>query len=148
MRFSASLIALVGVAMAAPAIVPTGVAAPVTGLLGSTDLVSELTGVTDEVEKGSLGADDLEQKLDAILGSSLVKVESALNQPLAQKLLALVQGGLPPQVVQAVGQGIALVEQGVAIQTVDAYVRGMTEGQVKSLGGALGVSDIQKVLQG
>ncbi|TQV95145.1 hypothetical protein V2A60_009790 [Cordyceps javanica] len=148
MRFSASvLVALVGAAIAAPTVVPAGGAlAPVTGLIGSNDLVGELTGVVSQVENG-LGADDLEKKLDAVLGSSLAKVETALGQPLAERLLALVQGGLPPQVVHAVGQGIALVEQGVAVQTVDAYVKGMTNGAVPSLESALGVSNIQKVLQ-
>ncbi|KAM3504950.1 hypothetical protein MY10362_003234 [Beauveria mimosiformis] len=127
MRFSLSVfIALVGVAVAAPTLPVTG--SPVTGLLGSKDLVGELTGVVDQVEAG--------------LG-----VESAIGQPLAQKLLALVQGGLSPQVVHAVAQGIALVEQGVAIQTVDAYVKGMTDGAVTTLDKALGMDNIQKVLQ-
>ncbi|KAM3495868.1 hypothetical protein MY4038_007555 [Beauveria bassiana] len=145
MRFSLSVfVALVGVAVAAPTLPVTG--SPVTGLLGSNDLVGELTGVVDQVEAG-LGVQDLEKKLDALLGSSLVKVESAIGQPLAQKLLALVQGGLSPQVVHAVAQGIALVEQGVAIQTVDAYVKGMTDGAVTSLDKALGMDNIQKVLQ-
>ncbi|KAM3524203.1 hypothetical protein NHJ13051_004667 [Beauveria bassiana] len=145
MRFSLSVfVALVGVAVAAPTLPVTG--SPVTGLLGSNDLVGELTGVVDQVEAG-LGVQDLEKKLDALLGSSLVKVESAIGQPLAQKLLALVQGGLSPQVVHAVAQGIALVEQGVAIQTVDAYVKGMTDGAVTSLNKALGMDNIQKVLQ-
>ncbi|OAQ96979.1 hypothetical protein LLEC1_02223 [Akanthomyces lecanii] len=74
-------------------------------------------------------------------------VETALNQPLAHKLLDQVQSGLPPQIVGAVGQALALVEQGVAVQTVDAYVKGMTDGAVPSLEKALGVADIQKVLQ-
>ncbi|KAM3466407.1 hypothetical protein NHJ6243_000790 [Beauveria neobassiana] len=150
MRFSLSVfVALVGVAVAAPTLPVTGspvTGSPVTGLLGSNDLVGELTGVVDQVEAG-LGVQDLEKKLDALLGSSLVKVESAIGQPLAQKLLALVQGGLSPQVVHAVAQGIALVEQGVAIQTVDAYVKGMTDGAVTSLDKALGMGNIQKVLQ-
>ncbi|KAM0745016.1 hypothetical protein ACQRIT_000400 [Beauveria bassiana] len=145
MRFSLSVfVALVGVAVAAPTLPVTG--SPVTGLLGSNDLVGEMTGVVDQVEAG-LGVQDLEKKLDALLGSSLVKVESAIGQPLAQKLLALVQGGLSPQVVHAVAQGIALVEQGVAIQTVDAHVKGMTDGAVTSLDKALGMNNIQKVLQ-
>ncbi|KGQ07533.1 hypothetical protein BBAD15_g7146 [Beauveria bassiana D1-5] len=169
MRFSLSVfVALVGVVVAAPTLPVTG--SPVTVLLGSNDLVGELTGVVDQVEAG-LGVQDLEKKLDALLGSSLVKVcpsprmaslactrgekltaenpkvESAIGQPLAQKLLALVQGGLSPQVVHAVAQGIALVEQGVAIQTVDAYVKGMTDGAVTSLDKALGMGNIQKVLQ-
>ncbi|KAM3546971.1 hypothetical protein ARSEF1564_000012 [Beauveria bassiana] len=145
MRFSLSVfVALVGVGVAAPTLPITG--SPVTGLLGSNDLVGELTGVVDQVEAG-LGVQNLEKKLDALLGSSLVKVESAIGQPLAQKLLALVQGGLSPQVVHAVAQGIALVEQGVAIQTVDAYVKGMTDGAVTSLDKALGMDNIQKVLQ-
>ncbi|ATY65541.1 hypothetical protein A9K55_001967 [Cordyceps militaris] len=157
MRFSASiLIGLVGLAAAAPTLVPTGITTPVTSLVGSNDLVGDLTGLVSQVEHG-LGVQELEEKLDVLLGSSLAKVwerslrddkvESALGQPLAQKLLGMVQGGLPPQVVQAVGQGIALVEQGVAVQTVDAYVKGMTDGAVTSLEGALGVSDIQKVLE-
>lgn len=49
--------------------------------------------------------------------------------------------------MQAAGQGIALVEQGVAIQTVDAYVKGQTDGAVTSLEQAVGVPNIQKVLQ-
>ncbi|KAM3552678.1 hypothetical protein ARSEF4850_007273 [Beauveria asiatica] len=113
MRFSLSvLVAIVGVAVAAPTLPVTGGGVtdyPVTGLLGSNDLVGELTGVVDQVEAG-LGVQDLEKKLDTLLGSSLVKVESAIGQPLAQKLLALVQGGLSPQIVHAVAQGIALVE--------------------------------------
>ncbi|KAJ4155084.1 hypothetical protein LMH87_000349 [Akanthomyces muscarius] len=147
MRFSASvLIALVGAAVAAPtSVLPTG-DSPVTGLLGGSDLVGELTGVVSQVENG-LGVDDLEKKLDTLLGSTMAKVETALNQPLAHKLLAQVQNGLPPQIVGAVGQALALVEQGVAIQTVDAYVKGMTDGAVPSLEKAIGVSDIQKVLQ-
>ncbi|OAA51240.1 hypothetical protein BBO_01187 [Beauveria brongniartii RCEF 3172] len=145
MRFSLPVfIALVGVAVAVPTLPVTG--SPVTGLLGSKDLVGEPIGVVDQVEAG-LGVQDLEKKLDALLGSSLVKVESAIGQPLAQKLLALVQGGLSPQVVPAVAHGIALVEQGVAIKTVDAYVKGMTDGAVTSLDKALGMDNIQKVLQ-
>lgn len=70
-----------------------------------------------------------------------------MGQPLAHKLISLVQGGLPPQVVQAVGQGIALVEQGVAIQTVDAYVKGQTDGAITSLEQTIGVTNIQKILQ-
>ncbi|KAM3451642.1 hypothetical protein MY3296_005167 [Beauveria thailandica] len=150
MRFSLSVfVAIVGVAVAAPTLPVTGSPVtdyPVTGPLGSNDLVGELTGVVDQVEAG-LGVQDLEKKLDALLGSSLVKVESAIGQPLAQKLLALVQDGLSPQIVLAVAQGIALVEQGVAIQTVDAYVKGMTDGAVTSLDKALGMDNIQKVLQ-
>ncbi|KAF1733818.1 hypothetical protein CRV24_005348 [Beauveria bassiana] len=143
MRFSLPVfVALVGVAVAVPTLPVTG--SPVTGLLGSNDLVGELTGVVDQVEAG-LGVQDLEERLDALLGSSLLK--SAIGQPLAQKLLALVQGGLSPQIVHAVAQGIALVEQGVDIQTVDAYVKGMTDGAVTSLDKALGMDNIQKVLQ-
>ncbi|KAH8709713.1 hypothetical protein HC256_009623 [Beauveria bassiana] len=145
MRFSLPVfVALVGVAVAVPTLPVTG--SPVTGLLGSNDLVGELTGVVDQVEAG-LGVQDLEERLDALLGSSLLKVQSAIGQPLAQKLLALVQGGLSPQIVHAVAQGIALVEQGVDIQTVDAYVKGMTDGAVTSLDKALGMDNIQKVLQ-
>lgn len=74
MRFSASvLVALVGVAFAAPtSILPTG-DSPVTGLLGGNDLVGELIGVVSQVENG-LGVDDLEKKLDTLLGSIMTKV--------------------------------------------------------------------------
>lgn len=75
------------------------------------------------------------------------KVEGALGQTLAQKLLTLVEGGLPPQVVQAVGQGLALVQQGVAIETVDAYVKGMTNGATSSLENTLGVANIAQIVQ-
>ncbi|KAJ6789783.1 hypothetical protein PWT90_02333 [Aphanocladium album] len=155
MRFSASIIvALAGLAVAAPAPpAPTGGLVDglpagnlVGGLIGGNDLVGELTGVVSQVEKG-LSVDDLEKKLDTLLGATLTKVEAALGQPLAAKLLVLVQGGLPPQIVQAVGQGLALVQQGVAIETVDSYVKGHTDGAITSLEKTLGVVDLQKVLK-
>lgn len=101
MRFSASvLVALVGAAAAAPTApaptAPTGdlvnglpvgnvvnglpVGGLVNGLVGGNDLVSELTGVVSQVENG-LSVDDLEQKLDGLLGNTLPKVRFPVLHP-------------------------------------------------------------------
>ena len=93
MRFSASiLIALVGAAVAAPtSVLPTG-DSPVTGLLGGSDLVGELTGVVSQVENG-LGVDDLEKKLDTLLGSTMAKVRFESPCCPAPSSLRQVSGG-------------------------------------------------------
>ncbi|KAK8141622.1 hypothetical protein G3M48_010197 [Beauveria asiatica] len=114
MRFSLSVfVAIVGVAVAAPTL-------PVTGG-GVTDYP-----VTDYPVTGLLGSNDLVGELTGVVD----QVEAGLS------------GGPSPQIVHAVAQGIALVEQGVAIQTVDAYVKGMTNGAVTSLNKALGIDNI------
>lgn len=61
--------------------------------------------------------------------------------------MGMVDSGLPPSVVQAVAQAIDLADSGVAIQTVDAYLKGATDGALTSLGGALDITDIEKTLQ-
>ena len=108
-------------------------------------LLSELGGVVNELENG-LGADQLEQKLDSVLGETLLKVESVLPMSLAEKLVGLMKEGLPPSIVQAVGQSLALLENGVAIQTVDAYLKSVTGGLLSSLDETLGLNNIENII--
>jgi hypothetical protein len=59
----------------------------------------------------------------------------------------MVASGLPPSVVQAVGQALSLADSGVAIETVDHYLTGATGGALTSLDSALGVTNIEQILQ-
>ncbi|KAK3196479.1 hypothetical protein K4F52_000361 [Lecanicillium sp. MT-2017a] len=137
MRFSIASVfvaAIAGTAMAAP-------------VQKRGALLGQLSNVVSQVE-GGVGVESLEKELDGALGGAVKKVESALGGvPLADKLMGMVDSGLPPSVVQAIGQAIDLADSGVAIQTVDAYLKGATDGALTSLGGALDITDIEKTLQ-
>lgn len=73
---------------------------------------------------------------------------------LAAKLVSLVQGvegevvatANIDNVVQIVGEALAMVAQGVDISAVNAYVNAATGGAITTLEGALGVNNLTQVL--
>lgn len=61
-------------------------------------------------------------------------------------MLGLVEDGAPPGAVQVIGQGIAMVLEGVGVPEVNAFIDSATGGAVSSLEAALGVTDVEKAL--
>ncbi|KAH6603786.1 hypothetical protein Trco_007232 [Trichoderma cornu-damae] len=136
-------------------IVGTGLTAPLSSqtrsLVGSVG--SLLGGITQGV---MVDVVVLESQLTTLLGSVVQKIESALpaTVTLADKLVSLAEGvgsqataalGVN-NVVQIVGEGIAMVAQGVDLNAVDAYLNAATGGTLTSLEGALGVKNLTGVL--
>lgn len=68
--------------------------------------------------------------------------------PLANKFLDLIHGGLKPAAVQAIGQALAMVQSGLPIDTVNAYLNQATGGAVANLENTLGASDLVSALTG
>ncbi|KAK9436561.1 hypothetical protein VB005_11374 [Metarhizium brunneum] len=125
--------ALAGTAFAAP--YKRSVLGEVTNVLG---------GVTAKT-----GASQLESQLQGVFGGSLAQVEKALGGvPLANKLLDLIHGGLKPAAAQAIGQALAMVQSGLPIDAVNAYLNKATGNAVANLENTLGASDLVGALTG
>lgn len=77
---------------------------------------------------------------------SIYKLEGALGVTFAEKLLGLSESGAGPGVVQAVGEGVAMILQGVGLPEIDSFLDATTGGAISSLEGALGVTDLEKAL--
>ncbi|KAM0255348.1 hypothetical protein ACHAQJ_005866 [Trichoderma viride] len=136
-------------------IVGTGLTAPLAtqrrSLVG--DVGSLLGGITQGVVVDVV---TLETQLTTLLGPIVQTIESALpdSVTLAAKLVSLVEGvgaqatdalGLN-NVVQIVGEAIAMVAQKVPLSSVNAYLNAATGGTVTTLEGALGINNLTEVL--
>ncbi|KAL7793817.1 hypothetical protein V8C37DRAFT_377428 [Trichoderma ceciliae] len=134
-------------------IVGTGLTAPLAAQRRSLvgDVGSLLGGITQGVVVDVVA---LETQLTTILGPIVQKIESALGTvTLASKLVSLVESvgakatnGLSLNVVQIVGEAIAMVAQGVDLGAVNAYLNAATGGTITTLEGALGITNLTQVL--
>ncbi|KAH8124667.1 hypothetical protein ACSS6W_007689 [Trichoderma asperelloides] len=136
-------------------IVGTGLTAPLASQRRSLvgDVGNLLGGITQGVVVDVVV---LETQLVSLLGPIVQKIESALPTAttLASKLVSLVDGvgaqatdalGLN-NVVQIVGEALAMVAQGVDLNAVNAYLNAATGGTITSLEAALGVNNLTQVL--
>ncbi|KAF3074060.1 hypothetical protein CFAM422_003323 [Trichoderma lentiforme] len=142
MRFTlAALFLVAGTAFAAP--------------LARRSLVSDVGGLLGGITQGVVvDVVALETQLVALLGPIVQKIEAVLPVTLAAKLVSLVQGvegkvvataGIN-NVVQIVGEALAMVSQGVDLNAVNAYLNAATGGQLTTLEVALGVDNLTEVL--
>ncbi|KAK0757933.1 hypothetical protein N5P37_009226 [Trichoderma harzianum] len=132
-------------------VVGTGLAAP----LARRSLVSDVGGLLGGITQGVVvDVVALETQLVALLGPIVQKIEAVLPVTLAAKLVSLVQGvegkvvataGIN-NVVQIVGEALAMVSQGVDLNAVNAYLNAATGGQLTTLEVALGVDNLTEVL--
>ncbi|KAL7944004.1 hypothetical protein V8C42DRAFT_327489 [Trichoderma barbatum] len=132
-------------------IVGTGLAAP----LARRSLVSDVGGLLGGITQGVIvDVVALETQLIALLGPIVEKIEAVLPMTLAAKLVSLAQGvegqvtatvGID-NVVQIVGEALAMVAQGVDISAVNAYLDAATGGSLTTLELALGVDNLTQVL--
>lgn len=78
----------------------------------------------------------------------IFQIESAFPDTvtLASKLVSLVEGASLNNVVQVVGEAIAMVAQGVDLNAVNAYLNAATGGILDSLEAALGINNLTEVL--
>lgn len=74
------------------------------------------------------------------------QLEDALGVTFAEKLLGLAEGDAPEGTIQAIGEGVALILEGVGVTEVNKFLDAATGGAVTSLSEALGVTDIEKAL--
>ncbi|PTB35777.1 uncharacterized protein TrAFT101_010623 [Trichoderma asperellum] len=136
-------------------IVGTGLTAPLASQRRSLvgDVGNLLGGITQGVVVDVVV---LETQLVSLLGPIVQTIESALPTAttLASKLVSLVDGvgaqatdalGLN-NVVQIVGEAIAMVAQGVDLNAVNAYLNAATGGTITSLEAALGINNLTQVL--
>ncbi|KAL6812094.1 hypothetical protein J3E69DRAFT_377357 [Trichoderma sp. SZMC 28015] len=142
MRFTlAALFLVAGSAIAAP--------------LARRSLVSDVGGLLGGITQGVVvDVVALEAQLVSLLGPIVQKIEAVLPVTLAAKLVSLVQGvegkvvataGIN-NVVQIVGEALAMVSQGVDLNAVNAYLNAATGGQLTTLEVALGVDNLTEVL--
>ncbi|KAL5086370.1 hypothetical protein Trisim1_009093 [Trichoderma cf. simile WF8] len=142
MRFTlAALFLVAGSALAAP--------------LARRSLVSDVGGILGGITQGVVvDVVALEAQLVSLLGPIVQKIEAVLPVTLAAKLVSLVQGvegkvvataGIN-NVVQIVGEALAMVSQGVDLNAVNAYLNAATGGQLTTLEVALGVDNLTEVL--
>ncbi|KAL6898593.1 hypothetical protein GGI43DRAFT_81480 [Trichoderma evansii] len=136
-------------------IVGTGLTAPLASQRRS--LVGDVGGLLGGITQGVVvDVVALETQLVSLLGPIVQTIESALPDAttLASKLVSLVDGvgaqatdalGLN-NVVQIVGEAIAMVAQGVDLNAVNAYLNAATGGTVTSLESALGINNLTQVL--
>ncbi|KAL7931930.1 hypothetical protein V8C35DRAFT_308893 [Trichoderma chlorosporum] len=132
-------------------IVGTGLAAP----LAQRSLVGDVGGLLGGIVQGVVvDVVTLEAQLVSLLGPIVQKIESVLPVTLAAKLVSLVQGAEGQvvataginNVVQIVGEALAMVAQGVDIDSVNAYLNAATNGALPTLQGALGIANLTEVL--
>ncbi|EHK18524.1 uncharacterized protein TRIVIDRAFT_225829 [Trichoderma virens Gv29-8] len=132
-------------------IVGTGLAAP----LARRSLVSDVGGLLGGITQGVVvDVVALETQLVTLLGPIVQKIEAVLPVTLAAKLVSLVQtvegqvaatAGIN-NVVQIVGEALAMVAQGVDLNAVNAYLNAATGGSLTTLEVALGVNNLTEVL--
>ncbi|KID74441.1 hypothetical protein MBR_06540, partial [Metarhizium brunneum ARSEF 3297] len=134
--------------------------------LSQRSLITQVGNVVLQLEDG-VGVTAVEGTLDTLLGGALPKVclllvprppaacirltplvqlEDALGVTFSEKLLGLSRSGAGPGAVQAVGEAVAMLLQGIGLPQVDAFLDSATGGAMSSLEGALGVTDIEKAL--
>ncbi|KAL7813585.1 hypothetical protein V8C44DRAFT_327169 [Trichoderma aethiopicum] len=144
MRFSLATVVVA-------ALVGTGIAAP----LARRTLVSEVGGLLGGIVQGVVvDVVVLETQLTNLLGPIVAKIESVIKVTLAEKLVSLVHGVEGQvaatvnvnNVVQIVGEALAMVAQGVDLAAVNAYLKAATGGQIVSLEAALGINNLSQVL--
>ncbi|EGR46965.1 uncharacterized protein TRIREDRAFT_109287 [Trichoderma reesei QM6a] len=144
MRFSLATVVVA-------ALVGTGIAAP----LARRTLVSEVGGLLVGITQGVVvDVVALETQLTGLLGPIVAKIESVIKVTLAEKLVSLVHGVEGKvaatvnvnNVVQIVGEALAMVAQGVDLNAVNAYLNAATNGQIVSLEVALGIPNLSQVL--
>ncbi|KAL6862237.1 hypothetical protein J3F83DRAFT_745495 [Trichoderma novae-zelandiae] len=144
MRFSLATVVVA-------ALVGTGLAAP----LARRSLVSDVGGLLGGITQGVVvDVVLLETQLTSLLGPIVQKIESVLQVTLAAKLVSLVQGVEGQvkatvnvdNVVQIVGEALAMVAQGVDLSAVNSYLKAATGGQIASLEVALGINNLTQVL--
>ncbi|PTB63145.1 hypothetical protein BBK36DRAFT_1144204 [Trichoderma citrinoviride] len=144
MRFSLATVVVA-------ALVGTGLAAP----LARRTLVSEVGGLLGGITQGVVvDVVALETQLTGLLGPIVAKIEAVLPVTLAAKLVSLAQGvegkvvatANVDNVVQTVGEALAMVAQGVDLGAVDSYLKAATNGQIVSLEVALGIKNLSQVL--
>ncbi|KAL7957338.1 hypothetical protein V8C34DRAFT_305873 [Trichoderma compactum] len=133
-------------------VVGTGLAAP----LARRSLVSDVGGLLEGITQGVVvDVVTLETQLIALLGPIVQKIEAVLPGTLADKLVSLVQsveGNVVAttanidNVVQIVGEALAMVAQGVDLSAVNAYLNAATGGALTTLEDALGVDNLAEVL--
>ncbi|KAM0481927.1 hypothetical protein ACHAPE_008388 [Trichoderma viride] len=134
-------------------LVGTGLAAP----LASRSLVGDVGNLLGGITQGVVvDVVLLETQLVSLLGPIVQTIEGALPAAttLASKLVSLVDSvgaeatdalGLN-NVVQIVGEAIAMVSQGVHLDAVNAYLNAATGGTIVSLEAALGINNLTQVL--
>ncbi|TFB01598.1 hypothetical protein CCMA1212_006519 [Trichoderma ghanense] len=144
MRFSLATVVVA-------ALVGTGLAAP----LARRSLVSDVGGLLGGITQGVVvDVVALETQLTSLLGPIVAKIEAVLPVTLAAKLVSLAQGvegkvtatANVDNVVQIVGEALAMVAQGVDLNAVNAYLNAATGGQLASLQVALGITNLPQVL--
>ncbi|PNP57425.1 hypothetical protein THARTR1_02422 [Trichoderma harzianum] len=132
-----------------------GAAEDFTRLQARRSLVSDVGGLLGGITQGVVvDVIALEAQLVALLGPIVQKIEAVLPVTLAAKLVSLVQGVEGKvvatadinNVVQIVGEALAMVAQGVDINAVNAYLNAATGGSLTTLEVALGVDNLTEVL--
>ncbi|KAK8049269.1 hypothetical protein PG994_010999 [Apiospora phragmitis] len=98
-------------------------------------LVTEVGSAVAGLEEG-LGVTAVEEKLDALLGTNFPSF--------AEYMLGLSDKYADPGVVQAVGEGIAMLEEGLGVTAVNEYLDNATGGTISSIEEVLGVTDVEE----
>ena len=129
-------------------------------------MITNIGNLVSDLEDG-LGVTEVTAKLDDLLGNSLTKVrppslkhithveiiltdthqlEDHLGVTFAEYLLGLSKEGAPPGTIQAIGEAVAMLEEGVGITAVNEFLDESTGGAISSLEKALGVTDVYEAL--
>lgn len=74
------------------------------------------------------------------------QLEDLLGVSFAEFLLGLSDEGAAPGVIQAVGEAVAMLLNGVGLDSVNAFLDSATGGAVTDLSETLGVTDLEKAL--
>jgi hypothetical protein len=64
----------------------------------------------------------------------------------AEYLLGLSKEGAPPGTIQAIGEAVAMLEEGLGVTAVNEFLDEATGGAISSLEDALGVTDVLEAL--
>jgi hypothetical protein len=74
------------------------------------------------------------------------QLQDALGVTFAQYCLGLLDEGADPGTVQAIGEAVAMLEDGLGVTAVNAFLDKATGGAITSISDALGVTDVYKAL--
>ena len=74
------------------------------------------------------------------------QIEAALKTRLADFLLGLITKGIPPKVLEAIGEALGLLKLGTPIELINAFLSAATDGLFKDINELFGIDDITKVL--
>lgn len=77
---------------------------------------------------------------------TIPQLEDALGVTFAEYLLGLSKKGAAPGTIQAIGEAVAMLESGLGLPEVEAFLDNATGGAITSLEDALGVTDVLKAL--